>query len=48
MSSGSATSGNHPQVVVEANANIPVLNGFLTLTGYLLDCMAAPCTNIAQ
>jgi len=40
--------GHRPQVVVEANANIPVLNGFLTLTGYLLDCTVAPCATIAQ
>ena len=41
--------GDSPFVVVEAdNGTDPALSGgSLTLTGYLLDCNAAPCTPIA-
>jgi hypothetical protein len=38
--------GHGPKVTVSADA--PVNNGSVTLTGYLLDCTAAPCAKIAQ
>ena len=38
--------GNSPGVNVTANSNVNT--GNLTLTGYLLDCTAAPCAKIAQ
>ena len=38
--------GNSPKVVVGANSAVNI--GSATLTGYLLDCTAAPCAKIAQ
>jgi hypothetical protein len=38
--------GNSPKVVVSANS--AVNTGSATLTGYLLDCTAAPCAAIAH
>ena len=38
--------GDGPKVTVDADS--PVRDGFMTLTGYLLDCTAAPCAKIAQ
>jgi hypothetical protein len=42
--------GDNPSVTVEAdNTTVPTREGgFLVLTGYLLDCNAAPCAAIAQ
>jgi hypothetical protein len=38
--------GDHPQVNVTADQSVST--GFLTLTGYLLDCTVAPCAKIAK
>jgi hypothetical protein len=38
--------GNGPRVSLDADA--PVYGGAVTLTGYLLDCTAAPCATIAH
>ena len=41
--------GDAAQVTVNPlSANAQALSGFLTLTGYLLDCTAAPCAKIAK
>ena len=41
--------GEAPIVVVLADLGItPTDHGFVTLTGYLLDCAAAPCAKIAK
>jgi hypothetical protein len=41
--------GDAAQVTVNpVSANTQALSGFLTLTGYLLDCTATPCAKIAQ
>jgi|GEM_PF-3574193 len=41
--------GEVPTVVVEGdNGLVPAVRGSLILTGYLLDCTAAPCAPIAQ
>jgi len=44
-----ADAGEAPVVQVVADAGVTqVSSGFLTLTGYLLDCTAAPCATIAH
>jgi hypothetical protein len=41
--------GDGPEVQFEGDAGqTGVSNGFMTLTGYLLDCTVAPCAKIAQ
>jgi hypothetical protein len=41
--------GDGPGVFVLADSGLaPAVNGFLTLTGYLLDCTATPCAKIAK
>ena len=41
--------GETPAVQLVADAGLTrVSSGFLTLTGYLLDCTAAPCATIAD
>ena len=41
--------GEAPAVQIVADAGLTqVSSGFLTLTGYLLDCTAAPCATIAH
>jgi hypothetical protein len=41
--------GDAAQVTVNpVSANAQALSGFLTLTGYLLDCTATPCAKIAK
>ena len=41
--------GEAPAVQIVADAGLTqVSSGFLTLTGYLLDCTAAPCAAIAH
>ena len=34
--------------IVSVGGDNPVSSGSVTLTGYLLDCIAAPCAKIAQ
>jgi len=42
-------SGEAANVIVLANDGIdPASRGFLTLSGYLLDCTASPCAKIAK
>ena len=44
-----ADAGDLPELSVSVDAGQNrVANGFATLTGYLLDCTAAPCAKIAQ